>query len=172
MYKNSRRDEVYNRSMSFFLPIFFNILGLPFTYISGHHRHNIIHIISFRKYRSSKNVFNNSKKSIFDSPFSVNIVVIIGFFKNSCFIISALCDIFPPLTILLSHSLPFSLYLSVPFSLSLSLCISLSLSLSISVILSLCHSLSLFLCPFLSLCHSLSLSLFLSLLNRLCLLLS
>ena len=45
MYKNSKRDEVYTRSMSFFLPIFFIILGLPFTYISGHHKHNIIHII-------------------------------------------------------------------------------------------------------------------------------
>ena len=45
MYKNSRRDEEYNRSMSFFLPIFFIILGLPFTYISGHHRHIIIHTI-------------------------------------------------------------------------------------------------------------------------------
>ena len=45
MYKNSKRDEVYNRSMSFFLPIFFIILGLPFTYTTGHHRHNIIHII-------------------------------------------------------------------------------------------------------------------------------
>ena len=45
MYKNSRRDEEYNRSMSFFLPIFFIILGLPFTYISGHQRHNIIYIV-------------------------------------------------------------------------------------------------------------------------------
>ena len=45
MYKNSRRDEEYNRSMSFFLPIFFIILGLPFTYISGHHRNNIIYIV-------------------------------------------------------------------------------------------------------------------------------
>ena len=45
MHKNSKRDEVYNRSMFFFLPIFFIILGLPFNYISGHHRHIIIHII-------------------------------------------------------------------------------------------------------------------------------